>query len=340
MLKAGLIGIGAMGRGHLDNYIRFTKEGEIIQLVAVCDVDESKFSDKKIEFNLNVGDGGYDFSKFNCYTDADEMLINEQLDMVTIALPTYLHCEYAVKFLKAGVNVLCEKPMALDHAQCQEMIDAAAQFGKRLMIGQCLRFWGEYETLKELVVSGSFGKPIGGYFFRGGGTPLWSWNNWLLKRECGGGALLDQHVHDVDMINWLFGMPKAVSSLGYVYYEGSGYDNVTTNYIFDEPKSVNAQDDWKLSGDMFSMVFRVNFENGSVFWDNGKLSFCPKDGKPYEPVFDRENAYYKETRYFANSIINGTENTVNPPQDSRDTIRIITAEIKSADLSGQVVAVE
>lgn len=342
MLKAALIGIGAMGRGHLDNYIRLKKENNPdIELVAVCDVDPKKFENIKIDFNLeDIGNSDYDFSAFRCYTNVDEMLEKEELDLVSIALPTYLHCEYTVKCLDKGINVFCEKPMALNPAQCQEMIDASKRNNKKLMIGQCLRFWGEYEVVKEIIDSGKYGKPIAGYFFRGGGTPLWSFENWLCRRECGGGALLDQHVHDVDTINYFFGMPKAVMSIGRIVIEGSGYDTVTTNYIFDDLKAVNAQDDWVMEGGGFSMVFRINFERGTAVMNERGFQVAGKDEKFHTPEYDKENAYYKEIKYFADCIINDKPILINPPEESMNTIKIVQAEIESADKGGTIVDVK
>ena len=90
MLKVGLIGIGFMGRGHLDNYIRLESEGFPVKLVAICDIDEDKFQNKFVPGNIDVGNAKYDFSKYNLYTDIDEMLEKEELDYVDIALPTYL----------------------------------------------------------------------------------------------------------------------------------------------------------------------------------------------------------------------------------------------------------
>ncbi len=340
MLRAALVGIGAMGRGHLENYIRFTKENEIIQLVAVCDINPEKFGNAKIKFNLDVGGSDMDFSQFHCYTSMDEMLEKEDLDLVSLALPTYLHCEATVKCLKAGVNVFCEKPMALNREQCQLMIDTAKETGKHLMIGQCLRFWGEYEVLKRFVDSGELGKPTAAYFFRGGTTPIWSFENWLLKREKGGGALHDQHVHDVDMVQYLFGMPKAVSTVARTVIEGSGYDTVSTNYLYEDSFACCAVNDWVISGLGFDMVFRVNFEQGTIFLDSKGLRVIKKDNTAIEVEYDHDSAYYREIKYYANCILNGTKNTINPPEDSMDTIKLVEAETKSADLGGLVVEVE
>ncbi|MCL2518562.1 MAG: Gfo/Idh/MocA family oxidoreductase [Oscillospiraceae bacterium] len=340
MLRAGLIGLGGMGRGHLGNLIRFTAENEIIKLTSICDIDPEKFKNVDLNFNIKgMGTGSYDFDQFNCYTDMDEMIAKEELDIVVIALPTYLHCPATVKCLKKGINVLCEKPMALNAEECQLMIDTANQMGKRLMVGQCLRFWGEYMELKKLVSGKMLGKPISGYFYRGGSPPLWSYQNWILKRECGGGALHDQHVHDVDTINYIFGMPDRVTSLGRVVFAG-GYDAVSTNYIYNDDLVINAQDDWSMMGRGFSMVYRVSFEYGSATFDHEGLKILNKDGNDITPSeYDKENAYYSELKYLAECIINNAPNTINPPEDSCNTIKIIEAETKSADNKGEITKV-
>ncbi|MDL2287351.1 Gfo/Idh/MocA family oxidoreductase [Eubacteriales bacterium OttesenSCG-928-G02] len=341
ILRAGLIGVGSMGRGHLDNYINFMKEKFPIKIVALCDVDEKKFTNYKADFNLGeVGADGYDFTSFNLYKDLDEMLEKEQLDMVTIALPTYMHCWATVKCLKKGIDVICEKPMATSVEECNEMIATAKETGRRLMIGQCLRFQSSYLELKKWVDEETLGKPVAAFFFRGGGTPLWSYENWLLNREKGGGALFDQHVHDVDSTNFIFGMPKKVSTLGKTLFENSAYDTLTTNYVYENGMPVNIQNDWTLSGPHFYQQFRVNFEKGTIFWDAQGFRVYHKDGTTQEIELKAVNPYYEETKYFATTILEDKPADRVPPETSRDTIKIIVAERESADRSGELVDIK
>jgi len=341
MLKVGLIGIGFMGRGHLDNYIRLEKEGFPVKLTAICDIDPEKFKNIFVKGNIDVGTGTYDFSKYHLYTDMDEMFEKEDLDYVDIALPTYLHAEATVKALNKGFHVLCEKPMALNSDECRQMIEAAKKNDKKLMIAQCLRFWPAYEYLKDICVSGRFGRAVSAYFFRGGSPPRWSYQNWLLQKDKSGGCLLDQHIHDVDMINWLFGMPEKVSTIGRNVIPGSGYDAVSTNYIYPNGLVVNAQDDWTLEGDFgFDMIFRVNFEKGNLVFEKGKLTVNPNDGRGFVPELDPNQGYYHEIKYFANAIINDTPIETATPESTMDTIRIAEAELKSADRNGELVPVE
>lgn len=342
MLRTALVGIGGMGRGHLGNLIRFTDEGDIIKLVALCDINPKKLENEKVDFNLEgVGADDFDFTRFNRYTDMNEMIEKEELDLVVLALPTYMHCQATIKFLKAGINVFCEKPMALTVEECEKMIKTSEETGKKLMIGQCLRFWGEYALVKDYINNGKLGAPLSAYFFRGGGgIPAWSYENWLRKRECGGGCLHDQHVHDIDMINYLFGLPKAVSSLGRNVIPGSGHDMVSTNYIFDSGLVVNAQDDWYIPGFGFTMLYRIGFEKGSVEFEFDRVfRVLDPDGKDITPEYDRENAYYAELKYYA-GVINGEyENTINPVSDSMNTVRVAVAEAKSADAGGTITGI-
>lgn len=303
MVKAGLIGLGFMGRNHLENYVRLEREEFPVKLSAVCDVDAEKLRGKTAAGNIDTGMSDIDMEKYRLYTDMDTMLEDENLDYVDITLPTYLHMDATVKALKKGFHVLCEKPMALNSAECAKMIEVSKKCGKKLMIGQCLRFWPEYEYLKDYVENGRFGKVTGAYFFRGGGTPVWSHQNWILQGDKSGGCILDQHVHDVDIINWLFGKPEKVSTIAKNVLSKSGYDIVSTNYMYGDGKVVNAQDDWTLNGDYgFQMLYRVNFEKGNLIFDGGVLKVNPNDGKGFIPELPEEMGYYREIKYFIPKI--------------------------------------
>lgn len=338
MLKVGLAGIGFMGRTHLDNYIRLEKEGYPVKLVALCDVDPEKLKGKFVQGNIGEAADSYDLSKYKLYTNLEDMLDNEDLDVVDLPLPTFLHAEATIKALNKGRHVLCEKPMSLNPELCQAMIDASKKNGKKLMIGQCLRFWPAYEYLKECVDTGKYGKVISGYFFRGGTTPTWSWNNWLLNKEKSGGCILDQHVHDIDTINWLFGKPQRLSTIAKNVIKGSGYDVVSTNYMYDDGKVINAQDDWTLNGDYgFDMKFRVNFERGNLVFEHGVLLVNPNEEAAFKPELLADDGYYRELKYYYNSIENNLDLEKAPLESTKATIEIAVKEIESADKNGEIV---
>jgi predicted dehydrogenase len=334
MLRIGLIGLGFMGRTHLENYLRLEKEGVPIQVVAICDIDASKLQGEAAVGNIDTSSAEViHFERFHKYTSIDEMLEKEQLDCVDIALPTYLHKPIAVKCLMHGLDVLCEKPMGLNVSECEEMIQAAHDSGKQLMIGQCLRFWPAYEYLKHVVENKTYGEATSGYFYRGSGTP--TWGPWLLEREKSGGALLDMHVHDTDVVNWLFGMPEAVSCQGKNVIPGSGYDIVSTHYKYPDGKIVNAQVDWTLQGDFgFEMGYRVNFEQGNLNFRGAQVQVNPKGAPGFSPTLSEDQGYYFQLKYFVESLISGKPLVAATPESTLGSIEIIEAEIKSADLNG------
>lgn len=341
-MRMGLIGIGFMGRGHLDQYVQLKKEHSDIELVAIADIDPDKFKGIFVKDHEEFNENKYDFSEYHCYTDAKEMLEKENLDGVDIVLPTYLHAEYAIMAMEAGVNVLCEKPMALNLADCDRMIEASERTGKKLMIAQVLRFWRAYEILKEFVDNGKLGKPVFFDMFRGGGIPQWSYMSWEKDEALSGGCIMDQHIHDVDMLNWLFGKPEAISCMGRNVIPGAGFDAVSTHYRY-EGMIAHTADDWAMfSKDMpFSMWYRANFEKGTVVLQDGITKVYPVDGDCY--VADDgsgPNGYYREICHFAHEVCRGKSDKRVALDHIRQTIAMVEAEHRSASRLGEWVTVE
>ena len=347
MLKAALIGLGRMGRGHFNVYKQFEKDGIPVKLVAVCDIEEEKFHTKDAaQFNLEQvaqADTTVDFSAYRCYTDYKELLAKEDVDFVDIVAPTYLHHEITVAALKSGKNVHCEKPMALNPEQCAEMIATAREMGKTLMIGQVLHFWNAYVVLKEFVDTKKFGEAKFAFFYRGGvqdHVKNGSYKDWIRQRELGGGALFDQHIHDTDMVRWLFGTPEAVATQGLTIFPNSAYDVVSTNYFFPDGKVVNANDDADQRGAYgFRAGYKVHFDRGMLLYTNGTLTAFP-DGEPaYEIELSAENPYYNEVKYFSECIASGEPVIRCLPEEAMETVRICLKEMESADRGGEKVKI-
>lgn len=338
MLRIGLIGLGFMGRTHLDNYLRLEKEGAAIRLTAICDIDPEKLEGRATGGNIDTSsEEAVDFGRFRKYASVEDMLREEELDAVDIALPTYLHSEVSIRCLEAGLHVLCEKPMAPTAEDCEAMIAAAEANGKQLLIGQCLRFWPAYVYLKEALDKGTYGAVTSASFFRGSGTP--TWGPWLIERDKGGGALLDMHVHDTDVVNWLFGKPEAVSCVARNVVPGSGYDIVSTNYRYPDGKVVNAQVDWTLQGEFgFEMSYRINFEQGNMHFRGADVQVNPNDGAGFSPKLPADQGYYYELKYFVETLIANEPIKEATPRSTQETIRIIEAEMKSAAAAGEWVS--
>ena len=260
-----------------------------------------------------------------------------------ICLPTYLHKDTAVKAMRKGFNVLSEKPMALNYEECQEMCRVSKETGKKLMIAYCSRFLGATMIMKEYIDNGELGKPYSAEFHRLGGSlgPM-GYNNWFRDEKLSGGAMLDLHIHDVDAIHNLFGMPKAVSAVAMNRIPGAGYDAMSVNYIYDD-LFVNAQCDWTVVGNKFdSRSFRINFEKGYLFVDRtaDRTAFVKVDSEGnVEDLWEKvdSNMYYNEITYYIDCLVNNKPVEYCLPEDSAESVRIVQAEMKSADLKGEKV---
>ncbi len=144
----------------------------------------------------------------------DAALANDEgIDAVYVASPVAFHAEQTITALKAGKHVLCEKPMAMNYAQAEAMVDAAKSSGKVFGVAYYRRLYPKLMRAKELIASGAIGKPV---FVEG------IYHGWLESEErgwlrdpamAGGGPLYDVASHRIDACNFLFGEPKRAVGL-------------------------------------------------------------------------------------------------------------------------------
>lgn len=333
MINVGMIGFGGIAQAHRAAYQKLIAQGLQVNLAAVCDIDPMRF-EKRTVINIDTGSDDLNFT-FNRYLSVDEMLENEKLDIIDICLPTPLHASTAVAMLEKGYHVLSEKPMAYNSEDCKRMLDAAEKSGKLLMIGQCLRFYNEYDFVKQCVLDGRFGKPQTAYFSRLSGPPIWGWKNWFMNYSMSGGCLTDMHIHDIDMARHLFGEPNAVVCR--TKDSASKSDDVTTVLYYDDI-SVTAIGQWSLVGYPFAMSYRIRFEKATVAFENGKVTVYPADGsESYSPDITARDGIEGEIEYFVGLIENGASNEKNPPISAAKSLKLIEALRLSAEKGGEKI---
>ena len=149
------------------------------------------------------------------YTDLDEMLAREQLDVVAIATPNDLHHPMTLAALRAGAHVLCDKPLAMDAAQAQEMLDEAEAHGRRHIIPFWWRFLPVVTRAHELISDGSFGEPFFAefrYLNCGWGDPHGPMRWQFETARAGSGALANVGSHVIHVMQWLLGDLTEVSA--------------------------------------------------------------------------------------------------------------------------------
>ena len=337
MLKAGLYGFGGIAQAHKKAYEINVAAGVPVELVAACDVDPERFK-QTTEINLTFKSDAKAV-QIRPYPSIDEMLANEKLDIIDICLPTFLHADAAIAMMEKGYHVLSEKPMALTYADCVRMIDTSEKTKRKLMIGQCMRFRPEYLYIKELITKGTYGKVISAYFNRLSNPPIWAWQNWFMDPAKSGGCVLDMHIHDVDMVRFLFGDPDQVSCSS--HHVQSKYDSNLTQFIYGDGKTVVAVGDWSQpQGFSFEQGYRVSFERATVVYDGNSDSVTLYAGKekPVSPV-KTADGMADEIKFFVDMVMNNTENIKNKPESSAGTIALIEKMVESADADGKPVLV-
>jgi len=174
----GVAGVGAMGRNHARIYSKI----ESCQLVGVADVDFDKAKEVAQMYGAQA------------FRNYEELL--GKVDAVSIALPTSLHREAALKFIERGVHCLVEKPIASSLKDAQEIVEAAEKHGVKLMVGHIERFNPAVKKLKEIVDTGKLGKLLLLSARRVGP---------FAPRIVDVGIIIDLATHDIDVARYLTG---------------------------------------------------------------------------------------------------------------------------------------
>ena len=321
MTKIAIVGFGFMGRMHYGNW----KKIRGAKVVAICDANLAQLT-TVTGGNIAGSDSTTDFTGVDIYDDFAKMLAAGGFDVVDVTLPTPLHPDMTVAALRAGYHVLCEKPMALKVRDCDRMLKAAEASGKTLLIAQCLRFWPEYVALRKLVLSGRCGRVVAADFFRASCAPdPKGAHGWFLDEKKSGGCLLDLHIHDADMIAWLFGKPKCVSAWTHLRADGV-LNHAQLRYAYPD-KIVSATVSWAAARTLgFEASFRVTLEDATIVLDAKRpnpFMVYPSTGKPFAPKVPKMGAYEAEQRYFLDLLAGRADTSILTARDARDSIALL-----------------
>jgi len=311
MLKIGLVGVGGISGAHIPAW----ESMEDVEIVALCDIRPERmepYPDKRH------------------YLDFEEMLEKENLDILDICLPTYLHVDFAVKAMEKGIHVICEKPISLKEEDVKRAYSTAKKMNVNFMIAQVLRFWPEYELIKELYDSKKYGQLLSGYMSRLGSCPKWSWDNWMKDPDRSGLVPYDLHVHDLDFMVYTFGKPVNVQSHRSKRPE---QDYISATYDF-EDFFITTETSWYAAPLPFGAGFRFQFEDALVTYFDGKLIIYQNDdtiidlsaeanGDTGSINLPKSNAYAEEIRYFTDCVLTDTFPDKVKPEELETVITIL-----------------
>ncbi len=310
--KAGVIGLG-MGKGHIDRF----NAHPAVEVVAIADLDKELLA--KIGEEKGIA---------NLYDDPEKMIAEAGLDMVAIAVPNKFHKPLTISALRAGLDVICEKPMAMNAQEAEEMLEVSKETGNKLQINFSFRFTPQSYAMKKQVESGVLGDI---YFCR----TVWQrrrgmprFGGWFgIKELSGGGPLIDLGVHRLDLALWLMDYPEPEWVMASTYNhiasaqakkEGKKFDVedfATAMIKFKNGTSLELEASWAgniKEREMMSTrllgtdggLYQRNIEEGYQF--EAEFYFekdgCQYDMKLHPPVPACKDGFYE----FVESIINDT----------------------------------
>jgi predicted dehydrogenase len=348
MLKVGIAGIGFMGWIHWLAY----QATEGVEVVAIATPEDDRRAGDWTSIKGNFGPPGakVDLSGLKTYTDLDSMLGDESLeiDVVDICLPPSMHCDAIVSAANAGVHVFCEKPLALNLEDCDRAVAACKENDKRLMVGQVLPFFTEFQFVRQVVDSGEYGKLLGGSFKRVISDPQWLKN--FYDPKVIGGPLFDLHVHDAHFIRLLFGMPTGVYSCGRT--RGEVVDYCNSIFQFEDSSLAVSCTSGVINqqGRAFTHGFEIHLEKATIqfefhaFSDAAEtlpLKVLTHDGEVIRPELgdgDPVYAFGREIKEVAACLAENRSSEILNGSLARDAIEICQLQAESVKFGKFVAA--
>ena len=317
MFRVGIIGIGNMGSAHAE----MMQDIKNVELVAVCDINPKAIDrlPEKIR------------EKVTFYTASEEFFKHDGLQAVLIAVPHYFHVDLAIAAMENGKHVIVEKPISVHKAEAQRLIDAAAKFPELVrsaMFNQ--RTLPAHRKLKALIDNGELGRinrvnwiitdwfRTQRYYDSGDWRATWAGE--------GGGVLLNQCPHQLDLMQWLFGLPVMVSAQAKI---GKFHD-------IEVEDEVNAYLEYAdgCVGNFITSTgeapgtnrLEITAERGRVILENGEINFLRNEVETAAQIKNATVGFKKPDTW---------ECKVSIPHESRPQHAVVVENVANAILNGE-----
>jgi predicted dehydrogenase len=185
-LGVGVVGVGEMGRRHAENLRRLVPEARFVGI-----------ADFSVERARQVAD---ELEIENCYPSLEAMLERKDLDAVLIATPDKFHAQNVITAARAGKDILCEKPLALNLADARAALAAVAKSGRRLQVGFMRRYDPAYAAAMKRIEAGEIGVPV---IFKSVGRDQFGPPLAAYQANLNGMLFFASTVHDFDLARWM-----------------------------------------------------------------------------------------------------------------------------------------
>ncbi len=249
VLKAGLIGCGGRGTGAALNFL---DAGPNLQITALGDVFEDRLNNARNKLLKNKQN---EVAEDNCFVgfDAYEKVIDSGVDVIILATPPHFRPMQFEAAVKAGKHVFMEKPVAVDPEGARSIMATgkkAEGMGLSVAAGTQRRHQRDYQKTYEQVINGEIGDIVSATCYWNGGK-LWHKNhqegwsdmewmirNWVNWIWLSGDHIVEQHVHNIDVINWFKGKLHPIKAVGFGSRQrritGDQFDNFSIDFIYDD----------------------------------------------------------------------------------------------------------
>ena len=281
------------------------------------------------------------------YADFADIL--DDVDVIDICTPTYLHHEMVLAAAAAGKHIVCEKPLARTVEQGQEMITACNKAGVQLIVAHVVRYFPEYALARKRVLEGEIGEAAVLRLTRGSFQPKKTEDNWFIDFEKSGGMMLDLMIHDLDYARWVAGEVETVYakkiSSEFAYAHG---DHGLVILRHRSGAISHVEGSWAYPPPLFRTRFEIAGSNGLIQHDSSKtvaigmhhhdsgdeeVPDVPLPGSPLS-----EDPYTTQIKAFYHSLINNEPAPVSGA-DGLASLQLALAAIESAE-SGRPVTIE
>ena len=328
--------IAIIGGGFISNIHAQCYKNLGVKIEAMADISEDVRKDFAIKYNCKT------------YKSAEEMLkdISDNIDIVDICAPTYLHEELILLALKYNKHVICEKPLSINIDFVENIIDKFENNNRYLMTAQVLRFWAEYVKIKEWIEEGVFGNIKLVSAMRLAQHPK---SEWFYNPKKSGGGIFELHIHDIDFLCYLFGDVKEVYANG-SKDENESWDFINSSIKFKNGISASAQgifgitDNYPFTANMkvigdkataeYSLSAGVNLDSDGK--QSNSLILYRKGKEPIIENIKSKDAYELELEYFIDCVKNNKKPEIVSLDSIKRTIKTINCLIESLE-SGNIV---
>ena len=329
-----IIGLGSIGQRHLRNLRALY--GDTIRICAFRERNLIRLLNNKGEVVDGVLEEEYDV---NIYQDLDKCLQQENVDVVIVSTITSKHVEYAIKAVEAGCNVFIEKPLSDIIDRTDELLEKARLNNVIVQVGFQLRYHPCVKYVKELILSKRLKNIFATEFWVGERVSMMHpyedyKNTYIVTKNMGGGIVLNQQIHEIDLMLYLFGPPKKVfgvtGKLDFVISDVE--DRADAMYIYNN-MVVSIHSDFATYPPQRKFIIKA--ENGMVKVDilNSTVSYTIENTKINKITFtefNRNDMFMEEIRLFIDDVKQKNIRFVSL-EDGIQSLKIALTTLKSSE---------